>query len=240
MAAENIRVLVIQNSANSPCGLLEKFLLAEHQAHSSTISANQIIRVWKMLPYVDLVVVLGSPESVNRAELQWIDEELNFVKEVIACRCPLFGICFGAQLIARAIGGVVKPMKLSYRGWFENEEVIDSGWRGPWLRWHGEQIIIPAAATVLASSSGVVQSFQYGLALGVQFHPEVEQDTVIKWLSSYNEKAGAVEIDEAALMSSTAMWGNTSRDRAYFLFREIFRRIRLRDNVAYERSSLAS
>lgn len=54
----------------------------------------------------DGVVILGSPHSVYE-DLPWINELVGFVQNAAKHKIPQIGICFGHQLIAKAMGGHV-------------------------------------------------------------------------------------------------------------------------------------
>lgn len=54
----------------------------------------------------DGVVILGSPLSVYD-DVPWIDELCGFVRDNASESLPQIGICFGHQLIAKAMGGYV-------------------------------------------------------------------------------------------------------------------------------------
>jgi len=52
------------------------------------------------------------------------------------------------------------------------------------LHWHHDQVSLPPAAQLLASSDSCGnQAFRLGSALGLQFHLEAEQDMVRRWLT---------------------------------------------------------
>ena len=54
----------------------------------------------------DGIVILGSPHSVYE-DLPWINELVGFVQNAAKQKIPQIGICFGHQLIAKAMGGYV-------------------------------------------------------------------------------------------------------------------------------------
>lgn len=54
----------------------------------------------------DGIVILGSPHSVYE-DLPWINDLVGFVQNAAKLRIPQIGICFGHQLIAKAMGGYV-------------------------------------------------------------------------------------------------------------------------------------
>jgi GMP synthase-like glutamine amidotransferase len=55
----------------------------------------------------DGIIISGSPHSVYEDE-KWIRDLEAFAREVTDSATPVFGICFGHQLLARALGGVVE------------------------------------------------------------------------------------------------------------------------------------
>jgi len=52
------------------------------------------------------LVFMGGPMSVND-DLPWITQELDLIREAVSRDIPVLGHCLGAQLIAKALGGVV-------------------------------------------------------------------------------------------------------------------------------------
>ena len=111
---------------------------------------------------------------------------------------PLFGVCLGAQLIARAAGAEVLPAPEPEVGWLP-VELTGRRSRGPGrgslpqrfdaFQWHHYTHELPAGAEELARSAVCTQAFRLGSAWGVQFHPEVHATQVESWLDE--EPAGA-------------------------------------------------
>ena len=60
---------------------------------------------------LDHVVVLGATFSVYSGgpNADWIAEELAWLRQADEAGVPVFGICFGAQLLAAGFGGRVGP-----------------------------------------------------------------------------------------------------------------------------------
>jgi GMP synthase-like glutamine amidotransferase len=113
-----------------------------------------------------------------------------------------FGVCFGAQLIATAIGGKSAPMRRRYSGWYENDVPKESAWYGPWLRWHGDELDVPAGAEIIATSESTIQAFQYRRALRVQFHPEAGEETLQNWTGLASEEQRK-RLDVAGLLTES-------------------------------------
>ena len=69
----------------------------------------------------DAWITTGSRHSVNDDEL-WIRDLEGFVREVAKEEVPFVGVCFGHQLIAKALGGTVVK---SDRGWGVGAKVVE-------------------------------------------------------------------------------------------------------------------
>jgi GMP synthase-like glutamine amidotransferase len=139
----------------------------------------------------DLIVPLGSPWSVyDRRAASWIDRELSFLAAAVQRDVPVFGICFGAQALAAALGGQVRRSGRNEVGWCEVASDLDV-LAGRWFQWHQDVFEVPVTATQLASSPVGPQAFKVGRSLAVQFHPEVDHDHLSMWMSS----GGATELE---------------------------------------------
>ena len=67
----------------------------------------------------DLIVPMGSPWGAwDDATIgAWLQPEIAWVQEAVARDIPVLGICFGGQLLARALGGSVAPGPKAEIGW---------------------------------------------------------------------------------------------------------------------------
>ena len=126
------------------------------------------------------IVVLGSDESADDEGLDWLRVEKDYLRPLVQADVPMLGLCFGAQLLALLTGGEVRRAERAIRGWTDvaaDEDALG----GRWLSWHGDEIVPPADATVLAQSATCVEAFTVGPHLGLQFHPEVTEEIVEDW-----------------------------------------------------------
>ncbi len=57
----------------------------------------------------DLVVPLGCYDSAYDDSLPYLGRELDLLAAAVESDVPVFGICFGAQLLSRVLGGQVRP-----------------------------------------------------------------------------------------------------------------------------------
>ena len=136
----------------------------------------------------DFLLVMGGPMSVNDAD-SWIAEELQFVKAAMNSSIPVLGICFGAQLLAKALGGSVVPGPIFEVG-VTTVRLTDTGTTDPVFRqlpstfhvfqWHGEGIILPSEIpSLVASGDFPVQAFRVrDRCYGLLFHPEMEEEGI--------------------------------------------------------------
>ena len=151
----------------------------------------------------DLLLVLGGPMGVRdivNPNFLWLKKEVDLIKKALHQEVGIIGICLGAQLLAYAAGGDVEVLHegtsrlaLAEIGWHNVVHSIDQGINKfkfifgksfPVLHWHGDRIILPTNAELIASSSRCKeQFFRIGsLAYGIQFHVEIENDMVNRWI----------------------------------------------------------
>lgn len=136
----------------------------------------------------DFVIILGGPMSANSRD-SWVADELAYIRNVIAAGKPVLGICLGAQLIARALGGSVykgpKPeigmttIHLTPEG---RNDPIFGQMQDPAevFEWHTDGIEAPPGAVVMARSADYpVQAFRYGPnAVATLFHAETDRTDI--------------------------------------------------------------
>jgi GMP synthase (glutamine-hydrolysing) len=193
-------VLIIKNVAAEGPGTIESFL------RDNGISRRTVEIYREALPSADdfeVLIMLGGPMSVNETDIYpYITAEEGLVREFIEKGKKVFGVCLGAQIMAKALGAKVYPGPEKEIGWYDIE-LLGEGLRDPlmhrlaihpragdfWRRfkvfhWHGETFDIPVGAERLARSDLFAnQAFRYGQgAYAFQFHIEVEKGTIYEWL----------------------------------------------------------
>ena len=135
------------------------------------------------LPEVDAFdgyIYSGSRHGIYE-DLTWIEPLKEFIREATAAGKPQFGICFGHQIAAEALGG--KAVK-SDQGWGIGVHKYDMqlDFNGtlrqlPVMVMHQDQVIaLPDIATVVGSSEFCpIGAVRYDdTVLTVQFHPEFD------------------------------------------------------------------
>jgi len=138
----------------------------------------------------DGVIVFGGAGSANDSdEHAWVRDELTFIESCLKVGTPFFGICLGAQMLARVMGASVDkhPQGHSEIGFCEVKPT-DAGasFLGQPLKvmqWHKEGFELPSGAKHLAYSELFSnQAYSVGEhVVGVQFHPEVNLDVLRIW-----------------------------------------------------------
>jgi GMP synthase (glutamine-hydrolysing) len=138
----------------------------------------------------DAVMMTGSPLSVTQRE-PWMERAAEFMVNAAERGLPVLGVCFGHQLLAHAYGGQVGRNPLGREIGTVEVQLTAQGRADPLF--HGlperlavqtthEDIVVqlPAQATVLAGNANTaVQALAFRPHVrGVQFHPELQEDTM--------------------------------------------------------------
>ena len=142
----------------------------------------------------DAVMVFGGSQHPDEdARFAWLGQEEAFLQDVLAAGVPVFGVCLGAQLLARAAGAAVGPAGRSEIGWHEivltepgtTDPVLGTLPASPTVfQWHHYAFGLPPTGVALAESPVCLQSFRIdGLpAWGIQFHAEVTEEMLSTWI----------------------------------------------------------
>ena len=140
-------------------------------------------------------VIFGGPMSANDTD-DFIRREIDWIAVPLKEGKPFLGICLGAQMCARALGGKVFPhpqghAEIGYypiRPTAAGLAVVDP-WPEQVYQWHREGFDLPACAELLAEGDLFeVQAFRYERAYGFQFHPEVTYATICGWIVRHADR----------------------------------------------------
>lgn len=192
-------VLILKNINAEGPGTIEDFLLGHRISYRVVELGRETIPAAEGF---DALVMMGGPMSVNEEDIYpYLKKEFELTREFIGKGKKVFGVCLGAQIMAKALGAKVYVGPQKEIGWYDIE-LTDEGVNDPLMRkllsdrqagvpamakvfqWHGETFDIPAGAARIASS-GIYpnQAFKYGSnAYAFQFHIEVKKEMIYEWL----------------------------------------------------------
>lgn len=218
-------VYAIRHVAFEDLGLLGP-LLAERGAAITYGDAWAIDR--EAARAADLLVILGGPISANdTTAYPFLETEIALARERLETDRPLLGVCLGAQIIARALGGAVGPAPEPELGW-ATVRLTQAGHASvlrhlegvPVLHWHGENCEAPGLLSLAETDACPVQGFQPTEAtLALQFHAEAGADGIEPWLVGHcNEIAATPGVNVSALRGDTADHGPRLKDTARAMF----------------------
>lgn len=217
-----MRALVLGNDGDHDPGLIGA--RAEFHGYHLEVGVREDPGSWPALDGIDLMLSLGSEWSVYWDHVQrHVEPEIALLQEAQRRDIPVFGICFGSQLLAAAHGGSVAGSPHPEIGWFEvrpteaGDGLIEAG---PWFQWHDDRWEAPPQATVLATNDAGDQAFSLGRTLATQFHPELTEGVLHRWLDESGGRAimAARSIDVDQVIAQTIASTLAAEERAAALF----------------------
>jgi GMP synthase (glutamine-hydrolysing) len=170
----------------------------------------------------DAYFVLGGSMHVDQEERHpWLREEKCWLSELLERRTPVLGVCLGSQLLAQAAGAWAGPLAEPEIGWHEveltghsvGERVLGSlPRRFTAFQWHGYGHGLPDGAIALARSDAGLQAFRLGeTCWGVQFHPEVTEPQIERWIADESDPPPEPERLRAETRARIGGWNELGR-----------------------------
>jgi GMP synthase (glutamine-hydrolysing) len=168
------------------------------------------------------VLVFGGSMHVDQEEQHpWLGDESAWLRELVDGTTPTLGVCLGSQLLARAAGAWVGPLPTPEIGWYE-VELTDAGAADPVvsalpprfeaLEWHHYAHELPGGAVALAHSGASLQGFRLGeTCWGVQFHPEVTEPQLERWIGDKSDLPADPERLRAETRERIGGWNELGR-----------------------------
>ena len=195
-------ILIIHHVATNNLGILEAVLIRrklpfQYRFCHELTPADIALEAHRGL------IILGGQESAADDQIHpFMPLEHQMIRSAMAQGVPLFGICLGAQMMARSLGAVVEKNKVAG---FETKEIgwtpltlTPEGLNDPVLsqlegmaqfQWHEDTYHLPPGAVQLAATDLCPQQafclpYCASPTYGVQFHPEVTLAVIRAWLAA--------------------------------------------------------
>ncbi len=143
------------------------------------VSHKKIEKLTKFEKNIKGIVLSGGPLNVYESK------KVKFNNKILKLGVPVLGICFGHQIISKAMGGSVRSSKHREFGLAEvketrksklTEDFFSKGKNNVWMS-HADQVTkLPKNFKIIAQSKNskmcVIENVQKKM-FGIQFHPEV-------------------------------------------------------------------
>jgi GMP synthase (glutamine-hydrolysing) len=197
-------LVALRHLAFEDLGLIEPFLIQRGwRVRYCDIGVNDLSAT--DIHNADLLAVLGGPIGAEDDALYpFLADEVSLIKERLTNQKPILGICLGAQLMARASGASVRPMRQKEIGYCpvtltepaRKSPLVHIG-NQPVLHWHGDQFSMPLGVESFAGTATCPhQAFMIGShAMAWQFHLEVDATRIEQWLVGHCAELSQMGID---------------------------------------------
>ncbi len=197
---KNKSCLIIKNISHENPGLITE-LLDEYHIKTGVIDLSKNKKFPDINNY-NLIIILGGPDSANDNS-EKILNELDFIKQALEVKVPIFGICLGLQLMVKVYGGEVYKNSVQEIGFKHDNEnwykikLTDNGLIDPVFKGvednfitfqlHGDTVKLIDGITLLGTGeycyNQIIKFGEYNY--GFQFHFEITKSL----LNSLIEKA---------------------------------------------------
>lgn len=211
-----MRALIIQHDESGPAGHVSNWLAARGAEQDVWLIAREVREI-DPLDY-DLIVSLGSESAAHDDSVPWLGLELALLRRAFDADVPMLGICFGSQILARALGGRAMPAAQAEIGWVAvRSREPDLVPVGPWFEWHYDTFTPPPGAVLLAESPAAPQAYTLGRTLAIQFHPEVTPEMVDVWVAEGHDQLVRAGVDGNELLAEMRERDDENRDGVWRL-----------------------
>lgn len=164
----------------------------------------------------DLLIMMGGPMGVyEQQQYPWISCQLRRLARRLDAGLPTLGVCFGAQMIAAALGapvyeGPVKEVGFHPLSFVDPASPLRHLDGVPLLHWHGDTFDLPDGVELLGSSQAYAhQAFRRGPnILALQFHAEMGCDPRFEeWVRQWPGALIEAGRSDAAMRADHAEFG---------------------------------
>ena len=151
MAASKLKALIVQHEEPTPAGLLGDWLDRQNaEVDVLRIDLDEVVpdpREFQLIAY------LGSEFAAFDDSVPFVQRESELIRQAAKHDVPMLGLCFGGQLMARALGGESFRSERPEIGWLrvrtKDAELISEG---PWFEWHFDSFTLPPGARLIADT----------------------------------------------------------------------------------------
>ncbi len=197
---EKRKILVVQHQTFGGAGAFAPALEAAGLA-LDTRDIEKGARLPETMAGFDGLVVLGGVMGANDdADYPHLIQTRALIREAHQAARPVLGICLGAQLIARALGGRIYAMDAPEFGFVALDATPEAAADallggldppGRVMEWHRDSFEMPPDGTLLMTGAACRnQAFRTGAAThGFQCHFEITREMVEDWIAD-SRKAG--------------------------------------------------
>lgn len=186
-------IYIICHAALEPAAYLCNYLDKKNILYKKISGINDEVAALDLTAVAGLVF-MGGPFSVND-DLPWVNDEIKLIQRAIDKDVPMMGVCFGAQLISKALGAEVNRAKHMEAGWHnitvDSSQLVDISGLNldetfEVFEWHEDTFSTPEGTIPLFSGRNLEnQGYLYGKVLAMQFHLEMTEHMVHDWLERY-------------------------------------------------------
>jgi len=140
-----------------------------------------------------MVIILGGHQRMRDINLYpGLINVVTLIKKCIEIAKPVLGICLGCQLIAYVLGWEIKQLDKLYIGYdvkiFNFDHIF---------RHHLDYVVPKDLAEIVGEYDGITYAFRHNNLFGIQCHPDISPDNVIKYHSDSSCKLFAQQNKEA-------------------------------------------
>lgn len=208
------RILVVEHEADDPPAWFGVWLEdAGCDLHVRSPWAGDDLPT-SLTAYDGLLVMGGWMSAHHDDEVHWLSAVKELMSEAARDRVPALGICLGHQVAAVALGGTVTKNPQGYQ-----IGLVDVAWtvaaaddplfgaasaarRG--THWNGDIVTeLPPGATLMATApGGEIQAARFAETVwGVQWHPEIDEPLLRRWVDEAPDEPASVGIDSAEMLA---------------------------------------
>lgn len=201
-------ILVIEHTAVDPPGRVGSWLLEAGRELEVVRPYAGESQPTDLSGHAGLLVLGGDVGAYDDTDAPWLPATRALLARAVDEQLPTLAICLGHQLLAVAAGGRVSQSPTGQQGGTPAVGLQPAAATDPLLaelppdavaaHWNNDIVVeLPPGAVELARSAAGVQAMRIGERVwGVQFHPEVDADTVRVW--------AAADVDNGTLAAERA------------------------------------